>query len=463
MKTQMALVASAAVFTLLAACATTPSGGGNTHSTGGANSRAPSSGANNTVAAPGPSQFDAVLRRFTLPTLAQMKSEPRPAYDPVGRPLAAEVMKGATKEWSQEKPLQLGIQWILDNQQEDGHWGHFLPWRPADIMLGGYNSWHAFGNASTGLCVMALLLQPPSKEIDQAIVRGYEYLAKTAPLTGRPSPSVFYSVWAHTYLVEAFCRGLADPRVKDLVPAMRERCKDELASLLLMQNCDGGFGYYDFGHAMVHPTSEYSTSFNAAAALVAMKLAKENGFTVPQNAMDSCVGTLARMRLPNGAYAYSRDWVYRPVTGPSCIEGSLCRATAGNYALYHFNRDVKVANVRAGLDNLFAHHDYVEIARQREYPHETWFQNAPYYYYFGHYYAALSLTDLNAGDRADYAGKLSAFVGITQDADGSFWDYPLYGYTKAYGTAYGVLVLSLCKAQQTAAVAAKPAPAAVTK
>jgi hypothetical protein len=28
--------------------------------------------------------------------------------------------------------------------------------------------------------------------------------------------------------------------------------------------------------------------------------------------------------------------------------------------------------------------------------------------------------------------------------DGSFWDYPLYGYHKAYGTGYAVATLARC-------------------
>src|SRR5690606_19390171 len=100
---------------------------------------------------------------------------------------------------------------------------------------------------------------------------------------------------------------------------------------------------------------------------------------------------------------------------------------------------------QAGLDNLFVHHDYLEIARQRQYPHETWFANAPYYYYFGHFYAGRTLKLLPDADRKIAAGRLAAFIASTADDDGCFWDYPLYGYTKAYGTGYGVAILNDCR------------------
>ena len=32
-----------------------------------------------------------------------------------------------------------------------------------------------------------------------------------------------------------------------------------------------------------------------------------------------------------------------------------------------------------------------------------------------------------------------------QARDGSWWDYQLYGYHKAYGTGYALLVLAKCR------------------
>ena len=32
-----------------------------------------------------------------------------------------------------------------------------------------------------------------------------------------------------------------------------------------------------------------------------------------------------------------------------------------------------------------------------------------------------------------------------QDADGSWWDYPLYDYHQQYGTAYAIMTLHRCR------------------
>lgn len=47
--------------------------------------------------------------------------------------------------------------------------------------------------------------------------------------------------------------------------------------------------------------------------------------------------------------------------------------------------------------------------------------------------------------RAEYSDKLADLVVKGQYDDGSFWDYPLYAYAKAYGTGYGALILSNCR------------------
>lgn len=374
----------------------------------------------------------------------------RPTHDASGRPFAATVLASASETWTHEAALQGGIAWILKNQNPKGNWGDIRDRRPADIMLGGLNSLHTFENASAGLCLMALLEAGRTPEIQAALDKGFAWLSN-APLAQRVSGTVFYNMWAHMYVSQAMCMGLKDPTLAKLHDDMRKRCAWEVERLVNLQMLDGGWGYYDFAHNLVHPSGEYSTSFGTASVLLALEDAKAAGFTVPDKVLERGRSILARMAVPNGSWVYSRGWIMSPLGDPSRIEGALCRATASNLAMLGHGPQFTVKKVQTGLDNLFVHHDYPEIARQRQYPHETWFANAPYYYYYGHYYAALSLGRLDPAVQAEYAGKLAAFIGITHDNDGSFWDYPLYGYTKAYGTGYAVRILKLCRDRMKAA------------
>lgn len=349
--------------------------------------------------------------------------------------------------WQHQAALDKGIEYLLSTQKADGSFGHFLPRRPADIYLGTLESLHAFGNASTALVASSLLLQEANPRINAAIKRTFSYLTAHAPVNKRVNHDTFYNVWSHTFMVDAFIDGLADPRLADMKAAITARCQDEVDRLLRLQALDGGYGYFDFDHHLDPPSGGQSTSFNTGAALLALLRAKDAGFRVPDHAMRRGHASLKRMALPDGAYIYSFSHLNAgPLGRSNKIEGSLTRSPCCNLALFRLNDDwMNATRLKKGVQNLLDHHEYVEIARQRQYPHETWFANAPYYYYFGHYYAALNFAHLDSDASMAQADALAAFVAKTPDTDGSFWDYPLYGYTKAYGTALATLCLSHCK------------------
>jgi hypothetical protein len=123
------------------------------------------------------------------------------------------------------------------------------------------------------------------------------------------------------------------------------------------------------------------------------------------------------------------------------VKGSLGRSQVCNLALWLSREGVTTADLRTGLDHLFRHHHFIEMGRGRPYPHESWYQTAGYYFFFGHYYAVLVACELPRGEGNGYLGGLASVMCRLQDPDGSWWDFPLYGYHKAYGTAFAVLTL----------------------
>lgn len=340
--------------------------------------------------------------------------------------------------------IRRGVEFLLASQRKDGAWGEPLPTRPYDIYIGGANSLHAFGNASSALCCMALLAQPSDERLNAALEKGYRYLCM-APDTVRINGDTFYNIWAHAYMIEALARGLGDDRLKSLQSDMRQRAQFEIARLFKIQSLDGGFGYYDFGWVLQHPTGEISTPMSASAALVGLRAAQDAGLAVPEKGLRLAVEYLNRMRLPNGAYLYSTDHQYYPVNRAVMVRGSLGRSQAGNCALGEWDKHVSKQWIEKGLETFKREHIFIEIGRCRQFPHEAWYATAPYYYYFGHYYASRNLLLLGADAARGYARWMADVIAATQFDDGSFWDYPLYGYTKAYGTGYGVLIMSNCR------------------
>ncbi len=91
---------------------------------------------------------------------------------------------------------------------------------------------------------------------------------------------------------------------------------------------------------------------------------------------------------------------------------------------------------------------WLSLGRKKPIPHESFFQVAGYFYYFGHYYAAMTLPLLPESDRPFYQDHLATILLDLQEADGSWWDYPFYNYHKPYGTAFALMSLAACRKDQ---------------
>jgi hypothetical protein len=374
--------------------------------------------------------------------------QPSPPAESVVMPAPPEDVPAPTPDavqraWAFQDQLDRAVHFVLETQKEAGDWGT-MESRPRDVTLGSLNSLHVFGNASSALCVMGLLMQPHTPEINAALQKAVRYLIE-APDTPRGTSTIFYNVWAHTYMIQALTAAMYDERFSDLRGRLRARAERELHLLLRHQSLDGGWGYYDFRDRLDPPSGRLSTPFTTAAALIALHEARRAGLTYRDHVAQIGLDYVARHRIPNGAYYYSSGHMYRPQGDANLPRGSIARSQSGDNALITWNRDLSAEDARAALDYFFKDHLFLEIGRGRQMPHEAWYAVAPYYYYFGHYYAARNVALLPEDIRPEYARKLAELVVAGQYDDGSFWDYPLYGYAKAYGTGYGVTILSILK------------------
>ena len=128
-----------------------------------------------------------------------------------------------------------------------------------------------------------------------------------------------------------------------------------------------------------------------------------------------------------------------PVNRPG---GSLGRSQACNLAMRLWgDRAVTDEVMETWLDRLFARNLWLDIGRKRPIPHESWFQVAGYFFYFGHYYAALCIEQLPAKERRPFQDQLAHVLLRLQEKDGSWWDFPLFDYHQQYGTAFALMSL----------------------
>jgi len=338
-----------------------------------------------------------------------------------------------------------GLAYLLTHQNKNGSWGSFESARVDEVYLGTSASHTAFGDATTGLCLMALL--GPAREnaeAAQAVEKGAHYLFKKPPVL-RATDDALYSVWTQIYVLEAASAVLREPRLQPLHSDARKSAKKQMAVLSQIQGSEGGFGYYDFAFAASHPTGIESCSFTTAAALLALDHAKAAGVEPPPAMLKDALRSLSSLRLGDGAYIYGVYARNVPQRLFNNVKGSLGRSQVCNLALWRYQSGLKQDDLRAGLDNLFRYHPFIEMGKGRPIPHESWYFTAGYYFFFGHYYAAQVARELPAPDGRKYLDGLQSIMCRLQDPDGSWWDFPLYGYYKAYGTAFALLTLQLAK------------------
>lgn len=359
--------------------------------------------------------------------------------EPIAGPTAAEL----------ESSIERGIAFLVKRQNPDGSWGSARRTKGLNITAPIPGAHRGFRGATTAMCVAALTeaadLSDPA--VANTLRRGEEWILAHYANIKRGSQVTIYSNWAHAYgltaLAHMHLRAAGDsPRqakIADLIALQYKR---------LTQNnfLGGGWGYYDFEHHTANPAGQ-PTSFTTAAVLVGMRDAADAGFPPPPGLLADGVREVLRQRRPDGSFFYSRNWRYRPTGKINQAGGALGRVQSCNAALRVWGNTTEVTDalIAEWLDRLFARNGWLSIGRKRPRPHESWFAVAGYFYYFGHFYAGHCIDLLPPEQRPFYQAHQAATLMALQEADGSWWDFPLYDYHQPYGTAFALMSLNRCR------------------
>jgi hypothetical protein len=193
------------------------------------------------------------------------------------------------------------------------------------------------------------------------------------------------------------------------------------------------------------PTSS-STSFVNAAVLIALHEAKQIGIELPEKMVKKALAATERQRKPDCSYYYGEYLKSHPMAGINRPGGSVGRSQACNLALYLWKqKPINQAVMAAWLDRLFTRGGWLDIGRKRPVPHESWFQVAGYFYYFGYYYGAQCIEELPEKQRPFYQAHMAHTMIDRQEKEGSWWDYPFYDYHEAWGTSFALMSLVRCQ------------------
>ncbi len=343
--------------------------------------------------------------------------------------------------------IERGVQFLVRDQNANGSWGSATRTKDLNIYAPVPGSHHAFRAATTSLCISALIeVKSNDPEVTQSIDRGEAWLLEHLASLRRATGDAIYNVWGHAYSIQALVRmhgrhtGDAEKQAK-IVDLMRL----QFDMLARYESVDGGWGYYDFRYQANQPTSD-SISFVNGAVLVALAEARDIGVDPPSRMVTRAVAATLRQQKRDFSYLYGEYLKYQPAREINRPGGSLGRTQCCNCALRHWG-DTKITDnvIKNWLYRLYVRNGWLDIGRKRPVPHESWMQVAGYFYYFGHYYAALSLEQLPEAERGPYRPLLAKLMLDRQEKDGSWWDYPLYDYHQPYGTSFAVMTLLRCQ------------------
>ena len=372
---------------------------------------------------------------------------------PAGEPPAITAPPPVTDPEAVEAAIDRGVAFLLADQNANGSWGSAQQTKGLNIYAPVPGAHHAFRAAVTAMSLTALI---ESGRIDtdpvaaEALDRAEAWFLEALPGVRRATPDAIYNVWAHGYGIQALVRlheravAAGETEKADRIVRLIEQQADLLSRF---ESVDGGWGYYDFRAGAKQPTSS-SISFTSATILVAFHEAETRvpGVDISDAMVERAIKSINRQRKPDHSYLYGEYLKARPMYGINRPGGSLGRSQACNIALrYWGDESITDAVLIDWLDRLRDRNGWLSIGRKRPIPHEAHFAVAGYFFYYGHYYAALCVDDLPANEAARHQQTLAGILLALQEKDGSWWDFPFYSYHQPYGTAFAVMSLARCR------------------
>ena len=277
--------------------------------------------------------------------------------------------------------IEKGSAYLLKDQNKDGSWGSPNQTKGLNIFAPAPGSHRAFRLAVTSLALHGLI---ENKELDpnydSSISLAKDYLLNNLTSLRRASPMAIYNIWSHAFGIHALVKLYQSKHGSGLEEKIKSTIRQQIFMLQKYESVDGGWGYYDFNVQTKQPSGS-SISFVNATVLIAIREAHNIGIEAPKDIVDRAIKAIQRQRLADNSYLYGEYLKYRPRRGINRPAGSLGRSNACNLALQLWGDSSITVDVhKACLDRLIKRNGWLDVARKRPVPHESWFAVAGYFF-----------------------------------------------------------------------------------
>ena len=347
-----------------------------------------------------------------------------------------------------EAVMARGVAFLEETQNEDGSWGGPHLTKGLNIYAPVPGAHHAFQAGSSALALSALIDCEALVDVEPLVIdRAEAWLLARLPRLRRANAQAIYNIWGHGFGLETLAK-MAKRHAGDeaTLAEIRKVMRGQVDLLGRYASVMGGWGYYDFKHHTKQPGG-VPMSFTTATVLIGLQSAREaGGVEIPEALVKKALAAVKRQQIPDGSFAYAENSRMMPRRGINRPAGSLGRSLACfvAQAVWEDPSRNQTEDLEIWLGRLFDRQLWLDMARKRPVPHESYFQVAGYFYYYAHYYGALAIDLLPPVQRVPYQSRMAGEIMRLQDWDGSWWDFPLYEYHQAYGTGFALQSLVRC-------------------
>jgi hypothetical protein len=333
---------------------------------------------------------------------------------------------GDDKPPTRDELRQKAVHELVKMQEDGGQWPYEGVYRVGgDIPIG-----YRVGGTSV---VAGTLLHaaPDNADAQAAVAKGLAFVLQHLDDPGMAASTkdgYDVRVWGHGCALEFLCQARAAKAAGEQARPLDEWAAKLVQTLVTEEIPGGGWNY---------ATRQRHASFVTAPVTQALLLARSQGEKVPDEVLNRARKVLEESRTSEGGFQYSGILTNgRP---GDKLPGSIARSPVCETTLILLGGGSLEA-VQASLDAFHTHWDELEARRKKTGTHEGPYHIAPYYFYYGHRYAAQAIEMLPEKARAAERERLLQVILRTREDDGT-WNDRVFSRSKNYGTASIVLAL----------------------